>query len=317
MADIEKLDDYSIKKKMLQHTSQLNKIGIVGCGSMGQDIALLVSSNGTDVVFIETSNTRIKEVFDELNSKLDRMINRWGLTVSEKRAVMSRIKGFTDYNVLKKCIIVIECISSHGYEKSVINIKKEIFQKIENVVPKKTVIATNSSSIVISEIASSLDYPERAIGIHFLSPANTVKIIEVERSLKTSEEAFEIVKKFARTIDKKVITVNESPGNISTRLIIPLINESCELLMEGVASKEDIDETMKLGFGLQLGPFEMADKIGLDKLNTWMENLYEEFGDKKYKPSPLIKKLVRAGHLGRITCEGFYKYNGGKQENCD
>jgi 3-hydroxybutyryl-CoA dehydrogenase len=317
MADIEKLDDYSIKKKMLQHTSQLNKIGIVGCGSMGQDIALLVSSNGTDVVFIETSNTRIKEVFDELNSKLDRMINRWGLTVSEKRAVMSRIKGFTDYNVLKKCIIVIECISSHGYEKSVINIKKEIFQKIENVVPKNTVIATNSSSIVISELASSLDYPERAIGIHFLSPANTVKIIEVERSLKTSEEAFEIVKKFARTIDKKVITVNESPGNISTRLIIPLINESCELLMEGVASKEDIDETMKQGFGLQLGPFEMADKIGLDKLDTWMENLYEEFGDKKYKPSPLIKKLVRAGHLGRITCEGFYKYNGGKLENCD
>ncbi len=316
MADIEKLDDYSIKKKMLQHTSQLNKIGIVGCGSMGQDIALLVSSHGTDVVFIETSNTRIKEVFDELNSKLDRMINRWGLTVSEKRAVMSRIKGFTDYNVLKKCSIVIECISSHGYEKSVINIKKEIFKKIENVVPKNTVIATNSSSIVISELASSLDYPERAIGIHFLSPANTVKIIEVERSLKTSEEAFEIVKKFARTIDKKVITVNESPGNISTRLIIPLINESCELLMEGVASKEDIDETMKLGFGLQLGPFEMADKIGLDKLDTWMENLYEEFGDKKYKPSPLIKKLVRAGHLGRITCEGFYKYNGGKPENC-
>ncbi len=316
MADKEKLDDYSIKKKMMQQSSQLNKFGIIGCGSMGQDIALLVSSHGIDVVFIEISNSRIKEVFEEINNKLDRLINRWGITASEKRAVMSRIKGYTDYNVLKKCIIVIECISSHGYEKSVFSIKKEIFRKIEKVVPKNTVIATNSSTIVISELASVLDNPERAIGIHFLSPANTVKIIEVERSLKTSDEAFKTVKKFARTIDKKVITVNESPGNISTRLIIPLINEACELLMEGVATIEDIDETMKLGFGLQLGPFAMADKIGLDKLDMWMENLYEEFGDRKYKPSPMIKKLVRAGHLGRITCEGFYKYGGGKLENC-
>jgi 3-hydroxybutyryl-CoA dehydrogenase len=314
MEDKEKLDDYSIKKKMILQSSQVNKFGIVGCGSMGQEIALLVSSHGIDVIFIEISNARIKEVFEELNSKLDRMINRWGLTASEKRAVMSRIKGNTDYSVLKKCGIVIECISSHGYERSVFSIKKEIFKKIENVVSKKAVIATNSSTIVISELASALEYPERAVGIHFLSPANTVKIIEVELSLKTSEEAFETVKKLARTVDKKVITVNESPGNISTRLIIPLINEACELLMEGVASKEDIDETMKLGFGLQLGPFEMADKIGLDKLDTWMENLYEEFGDRKYKPSPLIKKLVRAGHLGRITCEGFYKY--GNLENC-
>jgi len=316
MAEKEKLDDYSIKKKMIQQSSQLSKVGIVGCGSMGQEIALLVSSHGIDLVFIENSNTRIKEVFEELNNKLDRMINRWGLTSSEKRAVLSRIKGNTDYNVLKKCAIVIECISSHGYERSVIGIKKEIFKKIEKVVPKSTIIATNSSTIVISELASVLENPERAVGIHFLSPANTVKIVEVERSLKTSQEAFETVKKFARTIDKKVITVNESPGNISTRLIIPLINESCELFMEGVASMEDIDETMKLGFGLQLGPFEMADKIGLDKLDTWMENLYEEFGDRKYKPSPLIKKLVRAGHLGRITCEGFYKYGAGKLENC-
>lgn len=316
MTDKETLDDYSIKKRMLQHSPQANKFGIIGCGSMGQDIALLVSSHGIDVVFIEISEARIKEVFEELNGKLDRMINRWGLTASEKRASLSRIKGNTDYSVLKKCSIVIECISSHGYERSVSNIKTEIFKKIENVVSENAIIATNSSTIVISELASVLRKPERAIGIHFLSPANTVKIIEVERSLKTSPEAFEAVKKFARTIDRKVITVNESPGNISTRLIIPLINEACELLMEGVASIEDIDETMKLGFGLLLGPFEMADKIGLDKLDMWMENLYEEFGDRKYKPSPMIKKLVRAGHLGRITCHGFYHYSNGKLENC-
>jgi 3-hydroxybutyryl-CoA dehydrogenase len=313
MAEKEKLEDYSISDKVKPQTTALNKFGIIGCGSMGQDIALLVSSHGIDVVFIEVSDQQVKKSLEELNTKLDDLINRWGLTSSEKRAVLSRIKGNTDYSVLKKCGIVIECISSHGYERSVMNIKKEIFRKIEKVVSKDTIIATNSSTIVISELASALENPERAIGIHFLSPANTVRIVEVERSLKTSEKAFEFVKKFARTIEKKVITVNESPGNISTRLIIPLINEACELLMEGVATVEDIDVTLKLGYGMQLGPLEMADKIGLDKLDMWMDNLYDEFGDRKFKPSPLIKKLVRAGHLGRIAGEGFYKYSNGKK----
>ena len=313
MIEKEKLEDYSISSSVKPQTSALNKIGIIGCGSMGQDIALLISSHGIDVVFIEISNARVKEAFDELNTKLDGMINRWGLTAGEKRAVLSRIKGNTDYAVLKKCGIVIECISSHGYEKSVISIKQEIFRKIEQVVSPTTIIATNSSTIVISELASVLKYPERAIGIHFLSPANTVRIVEIERSLKTSEEAFETVKKFVRTIDKKIITVNESPGNISTRLVIPLINEACELYMEGVASIEDVDETMKLGYGMQLGPFEMADKIGLDKLDMWMDNLYDEFGDRKFKSSPLIKKLVRAGRLGRIAGQGFYNYSSGKK----
>jgi 3-hydroxybutyryl-CoA dehydrogenase len=313
MSEKEKLEDYSIIKTMKPQASALSKFGIVGCGSMGQDIALLVSRNGIDVVFVEISEEKVKEAFSELNRKLDEMINRWGLTSSEKRAVLSRIKGGTDYNLFRKCGIVIECISSHGYERSVSNIKKEVFKKIESVVSPNAIIATNSSTIVISELASALQHPERAIGIHFLSPANTVRIVEVERSLKTSEEAFEAAKKFVRSVDKKMITVNESPGNISTRLIIPLINEACEILMEGVATVEEIDETMRLGFGMQLGPFEIADKSGLDKLDMWMDNLYDEFGDKRFKPSPLIKRFVRAGHLGRISGEGFYKYSNGKK----
>jgi 3-hydroxybutyryl-CoA dehydrogenase len=307
----EKLEDYSINKSVKPKSSLLSKVGLIGCGSMGQDIALLISSHSIDVVFIEISPVRVKEALNDINNKLDEMINRWGLTKSEKRAILSRIKGSTDYNVLKKCNIVIETISTHGYD-NVIPTKKEIFQKIEKHVPKETIIATNSSTIVISQLASELEHPERALGIHFLSPATTVRIIEVERSLKTSDEAFNFVKKFARAIEKKVITVNESPGNISTRIIVPLINEACEILMEGVASLEDIDNTMKLGYGLQLGPFEMADKIGLDKVVKWMNNLYSEFGDLKYKPSPLIKKLCRANHLGRITGEGFYKYSNGQ-----
>jgi 3-hydroxybutyryl-CoA dehydrogenase len=310
----EKLEDYSISNSIKTHGSALAKVGIIGCGSMGQDIALLASSHGIDVVFIEITLAKVKEAMSELNQKLDEMINRWGLTSSEKRAVLSRIRGNTDYNALKKCGLVIESISTHGYE-DVIPTKKEIFRMIEKHVPKETIIASNSSTIVISELASVLEHPERAVGIHFLAPATTVRILEVEKSLKTSEEAFNLVKKFARTLDKQVITVNESPGNISTRIIVPLINEACELLMEGVASLADIDKTMKLGFGLQLGPFEMADKIGLDKVVKWMENLYKEFGDLKYKPSPLMKKLVRANHLGRVSGEGFYRYSNGKKIN--
>ncbi|RPI14478.1 MAG: 3-hydroxyacyl-CoA dehydrogenase family protein [Ignavibacteriae bacterium] len=307
---IEKLEDYNISKRVKPKANPLAKIGIIGCGEMGQDIALLCSSHGIDVVFIEISALRVKEAINELNAKLDELINRWGITGSEKRAVMSRIKGYTDYNVLKKCGIIIEAVSTHGYE-NVIPVKKEIFKKIENVVPKETIIATNSSTIVISELASVLNYPERAVGLHFLAPADRVKIVEVVRSLVTSDEAIDFVEKFARAIDKKVIHVNESAGNISTRLIVPLINEACELYLEGVGNIKDIDDTMKLGYGLQLGPFEMADKIGLDKVAKWMDNLFKEFGDKKYIASPLIKKLVRSNRLGRISEEGFYSYKNG------
>lgn len=308
----EKLENFSISNSVQPKSTLLNKIGLVGCGSMGQDIALLVSGNDIEVNFVEISDERIKEVTSELNLKLDNIINRWGLTQSEKRAVLSRIKGSTNYNILKKCSIVIECVRTAEY-KYVLEQKKEIFRKIEKNVSEKTVIASNAATIVISELAQVLEHPERAVGIHFLNPAQTVKIIEVEKSLRTSEEAFNQVMKFARSINKKVILVNESPGNISTRTIIPLINEACEIYMEGVASIEDIDETMRAGYGMQLGPFELADKIGLDKLAVWMENLYTEFGERKYKPSPLIKKLVRANNLGRSTGEGFYRYSEGKK----
>jgi 3-hydroxybutyryl-CoA dehydrogenase len=313
MADkTEKLEDYSISKKIKPKSNPLSKVGIIGCGSMGQDIALLCSSHGIDVVFIELSALRIKEVMVEFNAKLDEMINHWGITASEKRAVLSRIKGYTDYNVLKKCGIVIEAVSTHGYD-DVIPVKKEIFKKIETIVSKETVIATNSSTIVISELASALSNPERAVGLHFLAPANRVKIVEVVRSLETSDEALSFVNKFARAIGKRVINVNESAGNISTRLMVPLINEACELYLENVSTIKDIDDTMKAGYGLQLGPFEMADKIGLDKVSKWMDNLFKEFGDKKYIASPLIKKLVRSNRLGRMSGEGFYKYVNGQK----
>jgi 3-hydroxybutyryl-CoA dehydrogenase len=165
---------------------------------------------------------------------------------------------------------------------------------------------------MISDLASVLKNPERAVGLSFLTPASTNKIVEVVRGLETNEKTYDYAIRFVKMIEKKPITLYESPGNISTRLIITLINEACELLMEGVASVQCIDETMKIGYGLQFGPFELADRVGLEKVLKVMNNLYQEFGSDKFKPSPIIKRLVRANFLGKKASKGFYKYENGK-----
>ena len=165
---------------------------------------------------------------------------------------------------------------------------------------------------MISEIAAVLQKPERAIGLHFMSPATSIKIVEVTKGIDTSQKTYEAVCKFAKMIDRKVITISESPGHISTRLIVTLINEACELLMEGIASVESIDKTMKLGYGMQFGPFELADKIGLDKVVKWMDNLHSEYSLQKFKASPVIKRLVRANYHGKKSGKGFYRYESGK-----
>jgi len=183
---------------------------------------------------------------------------------------------------------------------------------VEEFVSPETVLTSNNSTLMISDIAGSLKHPERAVGLHFITPASTVKIVEVVRGFETNDTSYDFVIKFARMIEKTPITLNESPGHISSRLIVPLINEACDLIMEGVSSVQAIDLTMKMGYGLLFGPFELADRIGLDKLLKWMDNLYAEFGNQHYKPSPIIKRLVRAGYFGKKNGRGFYKYEGGK-----
>lgn len=306
----ETLEQYSISKTIKQKSTAMKKVGIVGCGAMGQGIALLAGSYGIDVVFVDLSEEKVNEIISEMGTKIDKIINRWGLTKSEKRAILSRIKGSPDYKILKDCSIVIESVISVNM-KEIVETKKEVFRKIEEIVSRDAIIATNSSTIMISELASVLKYQDRALGIHFLSPPLSVKIIEVSRCIQTSDAAFNLVKRFAGMINREVILVGESPGSVSTRLIVSLINESCQTLMEGLSDVEHIDQTMRMGYGLQLGPFEMADRIGLDKLIIWMDNLYREFGERKFKASPVIMKLVRAGHLGRKTKKGFYNYEQG------
>jgi len=302
----EVLEDYALKQR--EHKKGvLKKIGIIGCGTMGQEIAQIVSKVGIDVYFVDISEERIHEIFLELNQALDDVIDKWGLTQSEKRAILSRIHGSTEYLDIANCDLVIESINSRkpGTHKE---LRKEIFRKVEAVVSEDTVLVSNTSTLVISELAMVLEHPERAVGMHFLSPATTAKIVEIVKGFHTSERAYEFVVKFARMIDKKVISLMETPGNISTRLIVTLINEACETLMEGVASTTCVDTTLRMGFGMQFGPLELADRIGLDKVVRWMDNLFQEFGDRKFKPNPIIKRLVRYGHIGKKSGAGFYQY---------
>ena len=303
----ERLEDYGLSKETRPKTL-FSLVGIVGAGSVGQNIARMVSSKGLDVVLLDLDQQKIDQAYEELSRELDRMIERWGMTNSEKLGILSRIKGTIDYRKFKGCDIVIEAIKSSSREHSH-EIRMEILKKIENHVGRNTIIATNSSTQVITELTADLKYKDRCVSFHFLTPEADARVVEIVKGLYTSQDAYDNTIKFANLIGKKVVPVKESPGIISTRLVVPLINEACEIYMEGVGSMEDIDLTMKVGFGLPLGPFEMADKIGLDKILRWCENLYDEFGDLKYKSSPLLKKLVRAKQYGRRTGRGFYEYN--------
>lgn len=307
----ERLEDFSLGKKIIKEGG-LHKIGIVGAGSTGQEIIRLVARKGIEVVFVDLSEERIKNILIRIERKLDAKINHWGLTEGEKRAMLSRIKGSTDYSILKGCNIVIEAINSKKAGTSLAE-RQEVFLKIEAVVSPKVTIASNTATLMISEISSVLKHPERAIGLHFILPIDHVKVVEVVPTVRTCEQTINCISKFLKMVEREKIIVQESPGNISTRMIVPMINEACSILLEGVADVVQIDKTIKSTTGLLTGPFEMADAIGLDKILKWMDNLYNEFGDIRYKPSPFIKRLVRAGMVGRRVGEGFYLYKDGKR----
>lgn len=303
----EPIEQYGLSKKD-KPKAQFAKVGIVGCGSTGQRIALMIASRGIEVVFLELSNELIKSAIQEITEDLDSRINHWGMTNGEKRAILSRIKGTLDYSEFADCDIVIESILSKSREESR-DIRKEVFKNIEKHVKPNAIIATNSTTIAITEFAAELEHKDRCISLHISTTAPDAKIVEIVKGLYTSDETCENVRKFATLIGKTFIPVEESPGLITVRLTIPLINEACDILMESVSNIENIDYAMKNGMGLPIGPFEMADKIGLDRVLRWMDNLYTEFGDLRYKASPIIKRLVRAQKYGRKTLSGFYQYD--------
>jgi 3-hydroxybutyryl-CoA dehydrogenase len=303
----EPIEKYGLSKQDRPKTL-FSKVGIVGCGSIGQSIARIIACRGIEVVFIELSEDLIEQAMDSIECLLDRMIQRWGMTPGEKRSVLTRIKGTLNYKELVDCDLVIEAILSKTRESSV-DVRKEVFRKIEQHVSPETIIATNSTTLVITELASELRYKERCVSLHFSSTSPESRILEVARSLHTSDEVYHKVLTFGKLLSKVVIPVDESPGLISMRLICVLINEACQILVENIATKDDIDLTFASSLSTRQGPFEMADRIGLDRILRNMDNIYNEFGDIRYKANPLIKRLVRASHLGRKTGKGFYEYD--------
>ncbi|WP_066631981.1 3-hydroxyacyl-CoA dehydrogenase family protein [Labilibacter marinus] len=307
---VEPIEGYALSKDKKKGTTLFSKVGVIGCGKEGQSIARIASWHGMEVVFLELSEEKIESAITNIGKELDNRIENWGLTSSEKKAIMSRIKGTVDYKDLADCDFVIEAIrsdSNTAYRS--IDERKEVFTKVEEIVREDTIIATNSTTIIITELASEMKKPERCISLHFFVTSPEAKIIEVVKGLYTSEDVYNKVCTFVKLINRDVIPVEESAGLVSVRLYVTLLNEACQVLMEGIATMADIDKTMNIGLGMRFGPFRTADIIGLSKISRWMDNLYEEFGNSKYKPNPLIKRLVRAKHLGKQTGEGFYKYD--------
>jgi 3-hydroxybutyryl-CoA dehydrogenase len=270
---------------------------------MGTGIAETVASTGIEVTLIDKTTKLAEKGIKWISESMNREIKRWGLTESEKKAILSRIYPSADLSLIADAEMVIEAIPDR------LDQKQEIFAEMDGLCLPETILVTNTSTLSISQIAAVTQRPEKVIGMHFINPVTKVQIVEVVRGLKTSENTYQTIREFAESINKRPILVHEYPGYVTTRIIVPFLNEAMHVLMEGISTAEDIDTAMRLGFGINVGPLALADMMGLDEVMSWMENLISELSEHKYNPCPLLRKMVRAGHLGVKTGEGFFKYD--------
>ncbi len=282
----------------------IRKIGVVGIGTMGRSIAEMLAVKGLDVLLVEKSESMLNEALALLEASLDRQLERWAITLAEKKLILNRIHKMKSVQDLAECDLVIEAASED------LEVKKQLFKELDRALPPRAVLASNTSTLSLTELAAVTRHPQRIIGMHFVYPALRVDVVEIIRGLQTSDETFQQTKEFVEhVLDKKGIMVYESPGFVTTRLICLLINEALHLLAEGVASAEDIDSAMRVGYQFEYGPLEMADRFGLDAVWAALERMFREYGELKYRPSILLKKKVRAGHLGVKTGNGFFEYD--------
>ena len=306
MADKNDVMDIEILKQGAIDTSEsadtVQRIVVFGAGTMGRGISQLVASKGIDVILIERTKLAAKQGLEKLEQSIDDEIARWTMTESEKRAILSRITISDNIEDAVFGDIVIEAITEN------LDVKRELWAKVDKICPPETVFVSNTSALSITEIASVTNRQDKFIGMHFLNPVPKIPLVEIVRGLKTSDETYHFIEKVSETLDKTSVEVFEYPGYITTRVIVPMINEAIHIVMEGVATAEHVDTAMKLGYNFTKGPLAMADAIGLDELMAWMETLFRELGEAKYRPCPLLRKMVRAGHLGIKTGKGFFEY---------
>jgi 3-hydroxybutyryl-CoA dehydrogenase len=280
----------------------IQRIGVIGAGTMGNGIAQVCALAGLQVVMIDVSDAAVARGIATLTGSLDRLLKKDKLSAADRDAALARVQGSTRYEDLAGVDMVIEAATEN------LDLKLKILKTVDGIVGESVVIATNTSSISITQLAVAVRRPERMIGLHFFNPVPVMALLEIIRGLQTSDAVHQIAVDFAGRVGKSPITVKNAPGFVVNRVLCPMLNEAIFTLQEGLASADDIDTGMRLGCNHPIGPLALADLVGLDTLLAVMNVFYEGFNDPKYRPAPLLKEMVAAGYLGRKTGRGFYHY---------
>lgn len=280
----------------------IKNVFIIGIGTMGLDIAQVFASHGFAVCAYARSEESLNRAKSKINGTLGKRVARGKMTQEDMDYILHNIDWETDYSKLDRADLVIEAVAENSA------VKREVYDQIEALCPEHTIIATNTSSISITELAAYTTRPDRFIGMHFFNPATVMKLIELIRGMNTSDETFNAIEELSRAIGKEPVEVSECPGFVVNRILIPMINEACFIVQDGVASVQDVDTAMKLGANHPMGPLALGDLIGLDVCLAIMDTMFNETHDSKFRACPLLRKMVRAKLLGKKTGKGFYDY---------
>ena len=283
--------------------SDIKKVAVIGCGTMGNGVAQVFAATGYDVTLIDIDQAYLDKAVAGIGKSLDRFVKKEKITEADKAATLGHIKTSTDLKSAAAVQFVVEAVTEN------LDIKLEVFKKLDKICSKETILSSNTSSLPITKLAAATSRPDMFIGMHFMNPVPMMKLVEVIRGMATSDATYAVIKELAEKLGKTPVEVNDYPGFIANRILLPMINEAVYAHMEGVGTVEAIDEVMKLGMGHPMGPLTLADFIGLDVCLAILEVMHEGLGDPKYRPCPLLKKMVQAGYLGRKSGRGFYVYD--------
>jgi 3-hydroxybutyryl-CoA dehydrogenase len=290
------------ESNMSKNVEDIKKVGVVGAGTMGSGIAQVVASSGRNVVLVDVSDGALDKGIKAIEKSLARLVKKESISEEESTAIVSRIETATDFGKFEDSDFIIEAVFED------MGVKKEIYKKLDDIVPGEVVLATNTSSLPIVEIAVSTGRPGKVVGMHFFNPAPLMKLVEIIKTLATSDETAKLAYDFALALGKEPVSTKDTPGFIVNRILIPMLNEAVFAFEDGVGSAEDIDKAMMLGTNQPIGPLALIDLIGLDVTIDVMDVFYKEFQDSKFRSAPLLRQMVRAGWLGRKSGRGFFQY---------